>query len=396
MGKIAICAIVKNENLYLRDWVEYHKNLGISKIFIYDNNDFWGEHPEDVLQDYIEENFVEVTDIRGIEKGLRYDTQNINIQNGAYIETYERLRKTKDYQWQINIDVDEYIDTRGVDLLTLLNNDRYKEYDTIYVPWVFYDDNDKLRYEDGSVFTRFPNPSKDTNHANKSIIRIGKKIANKNAKCLHHGFLLEGKKCCWSDGCKVGSQPHTHYICYYTINRAYIFIRHYKSKSLEEYIKRKWRRHWGADKITTSKCLTLNDISREYFSMNKKTPQKEKIFSRLKEISNKDINVKLILNTNLTQKQLSNFIDQVNCQTFRDFTFTINVYNKFFNDSISDIFKPYTIHEHPISVKLIKYNIHQLDKLLENGNDGYDIYVTINHNYHTNFIRDLLIEEAFK
>jgi len=79
MGKIAICAIVKNENLYLRDWVEYHKNLGISKIFIYDNNDFWGEHPEDVLQDYIEENFVEVTDIRGIEKGLRYDTQNINI-----------------------------------------------------------------------------------------------------------------------------------------------------------------------------------------------------------------------------------------------------------------------------------------------------------------------------
>ena len=396
MGKIAICAIVKNENLYLRDWVEYHKNLGISKIFIYDNNDFWGEHPEDVLQDYIEQGFVEVTDVRGIEKGLRYDTQNINIQNRAYIETYERLRKTKDYQWQINIDVDEYIDTRGVDLLTLLNNDRYKEYDTIYVPWVFYDDNNKLRYEDESVFTRFPNPSKDTNHANKSIIRIGKKIANKNAKCLHHGFLLEGKKCCWSDGCKVGSQPHTQYTCYYTVNRAYIFIRHYKSKSLEEYIKRKWRRHWGADKITTRKCLTLNDILKEYFSMNKKTPQKEEIFSRLKDISSKDINVKLILNTNLTHEQLSNFIDQINCQTYRDFTFTINVYNKFFNDSISDIFKSYTINEHPISVKPIKYDIHQLDKLLENGNNGYDIYVSINHNYHTNFIRDLLIEEAFK
>ena len=157
-------------------------------------------------------------------------------------------------------------------MLTLLNNDRYKEYDTIYVPWVFYDDNDKLRYEGESVFTRFPNPSKNTNHANKSIIRIGKKIANKNAKCLHHGFLLEGKKCCWSDGCKVGSQPHTQYTCYYTIKRAYIFIRHYKSKSLEEYIKRKWRRHWGADKITTSKCLTLNDILKEYFSMNNKTP----------------------------------------------------------------------------------------------------------------------------
>ena len=39
----AICAIAKNENLYLKEWVEYHKNIGINKIFIYDNNGLTSE-----------------------------------------------------------------------------------------------------------------------------------------------------------------------------------------------------------------------------------------------------------------------------------------------------------------------------------------------------------------
>jgi hypothetical protein len=46
--KIAICAIAKNENQYLDEWITHYQNLGFDKIIIYDNN---SEYPiEDFLQ----------------------------------------------------------------------------------------------------------------------------------------------------------------------------------------------------------------------------------------------------------------------------------------------------------------------------------------------------------
>ena len=50
---ICICSIAKNENLYVKEFVEYYKNLGIDKIFLYDNNDIEGEKFDKILSDYI-------------------------------------------------------------------------------------------------------------------------------------------------------------------------------------------------------------------------------------------------------------------------------------------------------------------------------------------------------
>jgi hypothetical protein len=37
-GFVAICAIVKNQHSDLREWLEYHKWLGVGKVYVYDNN----------------------------------------------------------------------------------------------------------------------------------------------------------------------------------------------------------------------------------------------------------------------------------------------------------------------------------------------------------------------
>ena len=36
---IAICTVAKQENLYIEEFIEYYRNLGIKKIILYDNND---------------------------------------------------------------------------------------------------------------------------------------------------------------------------------------------------------------------------------------------------------------------------------------------------------------------------------------------------------------------
>jgi hypothetical protein len=37
-GYMAICAIVKNQHKDIGEWLEYHRWLGVKKVYIYDNN----------------------------------------------------------------------------------------------------------------------------------------------------------------------------------------------------------------------------------------------------------------------------------------------------------------------------------------------------------------------
>lgn len=38
MNGVAIAVIVKNEAPYIKEWVEYYKIIGITKIYLYDND----------------------------------------------------------------------------------------------------------------------------------------------------------------------------------------------------------------------------------------------------------------------------------------------------------------------------------------------------------------------
>ena len=52
-GNICICTIGKYENLYIREFVDYYHSIGITKIFLYDNNNEEAEKFEDAINDYI-------------------------------------------------------------------------------------------------------------------------------------------------------------------------------------------------------------------------------------------------------------------------------------------------------------------------------------------------------
>jgi len=97
--KTAICLIAKQENRYIKEFVNYYKKLRINKIFLYDNNDFDGEHFEDILSKYIKYNFVEIINYRGKYKP----------QKQAYNHCY--INNNKDYNWIAFYDADEYLYT---------------------------------------------------------------------------------------------------------------------------------------------------------------------------------------------------------------------------------------------------------------------------------------------
>ena len=95
--KICICTLAKQENLYIREYLEHYKNYGVNKIYLYDNNDIDGEKLEDVIDDYIKNGFVELSNWRGKKGMLLY------ILNDCY-------KKYKDnYDWIMFSEIDEFI-----------------------------------------------------------------------------------------------------------------------------------------------------------------------------------------------------------------------------------------------------------------------------------------------
>ncbi|WQJ53288.1 MAG: hypothetical protein [Wendovervirus sonii] len=270
--KVALCAIAKNENLYIREWVEYYKSIGINQIFLYDNNEKDGEQFEEVINDYISDGYVTVIDKRGIEKGLVYNENHVNLQPQCYCECYEKYGNN--FDWMCFFDIDEFLTFKNVQYIQqFIDNKQFDKFDTILIPWETYDDNDMLYYEDRPVMERFTRISEIyKRHLVKSIVRTKQKLyRDMSINCLIHSFLTENESICDTLGKAIKKLTSNFYI--YTdkqCKNSPTVLNHYKTKSFEEFFNRHFGRHWGTGKHVSLHALTIEDCIERYFMINKK------------------------------------------------------------------------------------------------------------------------------
>lgn len=92
--KVSICAIFRDEAVYLKEWIEYHKLVGIEHFYMYNN--FSADHYKSILEPYI----------------LNGEIDLINWpypqgQMSAYKDCIERF--SSESQWIGFIDLDEFV-----------------------------------------------------------------------------------------------------------------------------------------------------------------------------------------------------------------------------------------------------------------------------------------------
>ena len=68
--KVCLCTLAKNENKYIKEFVEHYKKYGVDKIYLYDNNDINGEKLEDAIDEYVKNDFVKI--LNGEDKNRLY------------------------------------------------------------------------------------------------------------------------------------------------------------------------------------------------------------------------------------------------------------------------------------------------------------------------------------
>lgn len=92
--EIAIVSISKNEGPYLLEWIEFHRIVGVTKFYFYDNDST--DNTAELLQPYIDAGVVEYTLIEGVARQL--DAYNDAI-----------AKHKDDVRWMAFIDMDEYL-----------------------------------------------------------------------------------------------------------------------------------------------------------------------------------------------------------------------------------------------------------------------------------------------
>ena len=163
----SLCCIFKNEAIYFKEWIEYHKILGVDHIYAYNN--FSTDDYKEVLKPYIDEGYLTLVD-------WPYELSQI----AAYEDCYNKYGN--DNYWLCFLDLDEFI--CPYEALTIKEWIKpYEKYPSVELYWLMFGTNGIVDYrKDELVIEQFT-------HSWDKIRNVGKQILNtayKPVKMYHH------------------------------------------------------------------------------------------------------------------------------------------------------------------------------------------------------------------
>ena len=272
--KFALCSIGKLENLNVRDFVIYYLELGVDKIFLYDNNEKYGEKIEDVVKDLIDLKYVIVYDMRG--------NQSSNPQANSYEHCYHS--HINEYDWFMFFDFDEYLYIDNYTLNDFVNLPMFNNCHSIVYFWRTYTDNNQVYYSIESPVKRFTVPV--SNYIQRNILHI-KSMSRGGIKELTHLKSVHAPF--------FGNDTYnTKYITCNTkgnifdkfgikkkeneITHENAFLKHFHWRSTEEYcLKLAIRKYYKNYNWKNKEYYFLRN---RYLSYNKRTPEKVNLFKK--------------------------------------------------------------------------------------------------------------------
>lgn len=122
---LSIVAILFNEAPYVKEWIEYHRMLGVERFYIYDNGST--DNVKDVLKPYMDEGIVCYHYVPGFE-----------MQNKVYRDAVFKYKNQT--RWMAIIDLDEFILPLEKDSICEFLKD-YEKYPAVVANWKVFDSN---------------------------------------------------------------------------------------------------------------------------------------------------------------------------------------------------------------------------------------------------------------
>lgn len=208
----SICAIVKDEGPYFKEWLEFHRLMGVEKFYLYDNEST--DNTKEVLEPYIKSGLVDYTYWPGKKQ-----------QMVVYADCIRRHKD--DTRWLALIDLDEFLlPATDMSIPSFLKS-LPSNISQIVIGWVVYGSSHHLTQPEGLVIENYKyRMDKQLSWAVKSII--------KPRLCWRadvHRHQVIGKTI--DENMTEIRVPYTQQEAHVTYNK--FRINHYHCKSWQEY-----------------------------------------------------------------------------------------------------------------------------------------------------------------
>ena len=226
-----IYAIIKDEHLYLDEWIQYHLNLGINHIFLFE--DFGSKSHQEICKKYPNvtcQSILNLYDKKSQEKIKYLRSINYFIQKYMLRNVLNSLVKKFNFDWCFHIDIDEYLTFENKD--DSLDNifKQFYGYDTVAIQWENYNANNLVYMPEENTIDKYteifdgPKIDKEKHIMQKQAFNLRRYKYNKYIDITHHQ-TKDGK---W---CKTDFSKDLKRKVYKKI-----YIRHYITRSFEDYI----------------------------------------------------------------------------------------------------------------------------------------------------------------
>jgi len=191
--EVAIAAIFQNEAPYMKEWIDYHRLMGVNHFWLYndESSDSWAE----VLQPYVAKGVVEVFDWSECRKRVKIWPR---IQIEAFKHAMKRaLGRTK---WIALIDTDEFILPMQTKTIPSCLKRHFSDARAIFAQWLVFGTSGVRLAKNEPMLPRLTSCS-DKQHSwnsiGKTIVRPESVLIEK-MWCPHHvplkssGYYLSG------------------------------------------------------------------------------------------------------------------------------------------------------------------------------------------------------------
>ncbi|WP_419023374.1 glycosyltransferase family 92 protein [Holdemanella sp.] len=221
--ELALVAIAKNEGMYLKEWIDYYLLMGVTKIYLYDNES--SDCTANVVKPYVE---------NGTLDYILWPGEKMQIP--CYNDAIKRFKDTARYF--IVVDCDEFIQpiiSKGI--LEIVNDCISQDCNAVglAVNWMMFGSSGKEKAEKGLVIERFLRRAESQEWPNRHIKTICNPRFVLNYISPHYPIYRMGCYSVSSKGLKVPLwfiRP---------VEDQLIRCNHYFCKSKEEFIKKRNR-----------------------------------------------------------------------------------------------------------------------------------------------------------
>ena len=263
-----LCTIVKNENLYIKEFVEHYLAIGINKIIVYDNNEEKGEKLNQILKNYIKKGYIDIINFRGKRAA----------QMLSFNDCYSNNQNL--YDWIMFFDIDEFLILNEYkNINNFLRNKKFKLCDVIQINWVIFDDNDLISYDNRPLNIRFTRPLYTQIMENRYVKSISRTYIN--LKWVDPHSPTVDFNVCNVDGKRIINKSVMFKNIALESKLKKPYLKHFKYKTVEEYY---------GDKLNKGDVY-YKEIKWEFyidkkyfFQINKRTREKEDIINELYKI----------------------------------------------------------------------------------------------------------------